>query len=236
MKEFTSEALWRKYYRDYPHPYTVYENEIMRWLEPSDVLLDAGCGRTAPVLIKFADKAKKVIGVDLEKSACSHPKLQYICSDISNIDMPDASVDMVISRAVLEHVEYPEKVFSEVSRILKAGGHFISLVPNYYDYASLVSFIVPNKFHKTIVANAEGRDVNDTFKAYYRANTHGKLKRLADGFGFKIGRMEYVNQYPNYFMFNPYLFLLGTLYERVTSRFQALRFLRGWLLFDLRRL
>jgi hypothetical protein len=36
-------------------------------------------------------------------------------------------------------------------------------------------------------------------------------------------------------MFNPALFLLGTAYERVTSRWQALRALRGWLLIALRK-
>jgi hypothetical protein len=31
------------------------------------------------------------------------------------------------------------------------------------------------------------------------------------------------------------LFLLGTLYERLTSKFEALAFLRGWILVTVRR-
>jgi hypothetical protein len=36
-------------------------------------------------------------------------------------------------------------------------------------------------------------------------------------------------------MFNGFLFLLATAYEKLISRFDALRFLRGWILVVLRK-
>jgi hypothetical protein len=36
-------------------------------------------------------------------------------------------------------------------------------------------------------------------------------------------------------LFNAFLFLLGTAYEKVISRFELLRFLRGWILVTLRK-
>lgn len=43
-------------------------------------------------------------------------------SRFSDIPLPDASVDAVISFGVLEHVRDPEKVVGEITRVLKTGG------------------------------------------------------------------------------------------------------------------
>ena len=48
--------------------------------------------------------------------------------DITAIDLPDASVDMVIANHVLEHVD-DTKAFVELHRILKPGGQAIVTVP-----------------------------------------------------------------------------------------------------------
>ena len=57
--------LLKRYYGDSPHPYRIFEEEVGRALRPESVLLDAGCGRTVPVLRKFAGRASRLIGVEL---------------------------------------------------------------------------------------------------------------------------------------------------------------------------
>jgi len=52
-----------------------------------------------------------------------------MCCDIENIPIKDDSVDVVISIAVLEHVENPEKVVGEIHRILKKGGIIFTYFP-----------------------------------------------------------------------------------------------------------
>jgi ubiquinone/menaquinone biosynthesis C-methylase UbiE len=231
----TVEELLKKYFGSTTHPYRVYENKISAVLGKNDVLLDAGCGRTTPILKKFLGKAKTLIGVDLED--CTEPtaEIKYIKGDISSIKVPDNSTDVVISRAVLEHVINPDLVFKEVNRILRPGGSFIFLVPNFWDYVSIVSLIIPNRFHKFIVSKTEGRKIEDVFPAYYKVNTYSAIKKLSEKNEFEIKDFEWLGQYPSSFMFSRALFLLATLYEKLISRFECFRFLRGWLLVQLKK-
>lgn len=231
----TSKELKKKYFKSSEHPYRKYENKIESILNETFTILDAGCGRTAPILSKFICKAKRLIGVDLEEPLDVPEEIQYIRGDISNIPVASNSVDIVISRAVLEHIKEPDLVFKEINRILKSDGHFIFLAPNLYHYVSIISKIIPNKFHKKIVSKTEGRESDDVFPAYYRANTYKAIKKLSGSNNFSIESFEWLGQYPSSLMFNPYLFLIGTIYEKTISKYEWLKYLRGWLLVHLRK-
>lgn len=49
--------------------------------------------------------------------------------DVTNINLPDNTYDVVICNHVLEHVDNVDKAFSEIKRILKPNGWAILLVP-----------------------------------------------------------------------------------------------------------
>ena len=56
---------------------------------------------------------------------------------------------------------------------------------------------------------------------------------VGDRVVFEIESFEYLGQYPCYFMFNGFLFLLATGYEKLISRYDSLAPLRGWILVGL---
>lgn len=61
-----SEKLLRKYYTSGDdHPYRIYERLIDKLLTASDVLRDAGCGRTVPVLRTYLGRAAQLIGIEI---------------------------------------------------------------------------------------------------------------------------------------------------------------------------
>ena len=74
----------------------------------------------------------------------SHSRFQYVGADVESgpnvdiiLDRPyswtkiqDDSYDIVISGSVLEHVEFPWRTFSEMTRVLKPGGLLCIVVPN----------------------------------------------------------------------------------------------------------
>jgi SAM-dependent methyltransferase len=155
--------------------------------------------------------------------------------DLTNIPLPAGTVDLIISQSVFEHLAEPEQVYRELARVLRPGGRVIFLTANMWDYGTAVARLVPNRFHAKIVAKVEGRAEEDTFPTQYKTNRRRDIERLARGANLEVASLEYLNQYPNYFMFSGVLFFFGMLYERLTSAFAFLAPLRGWILCTLRK-
>jgi ubiquinone/menaquinone biosynthesis C-methylase UbiE len=226
--------LKARYFTD-PHPYELFEEEVKQYLRPGDTLLDAGCGRTAPVLQKFKGRARRLIGVDRVEYPEQQDGLELYRCDLSTTPLDDACVDIAMARSVMEHIGDPESVYREMHRVLKPGGYFLFLTANFWDYASMIAWIIPNRWHPWIVSRTEGRLEQDVFPIAYRTNTRRAIKRWSRSAGFQIVSMRYLGQYPCYFMFNAPLFLLATGYEKLIGRVPSLHFLRGWILVTLRK-
>jgi SAM-dependent methyltransferase len=227
-----AQRLNERYFRD-DHPYRLFEREVEQYLRPDATLLDAGCGRTAPVLVKYRHRARRLIDVDLVDFAQSDQDLELYRCDLGAMPLENGCVDLTMSRSVMEHVTEPLRVYQEVYRVLKPGGRFVFLTANLWDYASLVSKLVPNRFHPWVVSKTEGRAEHDVFPVAYRTNTRGTVSKWAKAAGFEITAFRYLGQYPSYFMFNAGLFLLATGYEKLISRISFLNVLQGWILVTL---
>ena len=130
----------------------------------------------------------------------------------------------------MEHIEDTETAFSEISRVLKPNGKYMFLTPNFWDYASLIAYAVPNRLHRKIVRWLEGRLEEDTFPTHYRANTHYRINCLAKRHNLILCRFEYLGQYPSYLMFSKMLFSIASRYEKFLERHSRLHWLRGWIL------
>jgi SAM-dependent methyltransferase len=225
-----AERLRVKYFGRDEHPYRRFERDVERLLEPTATLLDAGCGRTAPVPSKFRGKAARLIGIDVVDFPARISGVELHRADLASTGLDSASVDLIMARSVMEHVSEPMAVYCEFARVLRPGGHFVFLTANFWDYASLIAAAIPNRFHPWIVARTEGRQEQDVFPIEYKSNTRRAIVRAADRAGLRVERFEYLGQYPCYFMFNGALFLLATGYEKLISSCRALHWLRGWVL------
>jgi SAM-dependent methyltransferase len=225
-----AERLRQRFFGEQEHPYRTFEKTVTALLTPDSVLLDVGCGRTAPVLRQFVGKARRLIGIDLVDFSANIDGVELSHGDIARSGLSSDSVDVVMARSVMEHVPDPSAAFAEIGRVLRPGGSFVFLTANFWDYASLIANVVPNRWHPWIVARVEGRAEEDVFPIQYKCNTKRAILRLASRAGLHAAQVHYLGQYPAYFMFNGPLFLLGTAYEKLLERFRALHFLRGWIL------
>jgi SAM-dependent methyltransferase len=224
-----SQRLKNRYFASYDHPYDTFAARIAGFVDGDTTILDAGCGRTAPFLRRMMGKAKRLIGIDLVDFVEIPPAIECRKCDLAAIDLPDGCVDLVVSRAVMEHVVDPDSVYAEFARILRSDGRLVFLTANKWDYASLIARIVPNRLHPWIVSRTEGRSEVDVFPTAYRSNSRRAISRLAHRHGFIVEEFRYIGQYPSYFMFSGVLFLAATAYQKLIERWSFLHFLQGWI-------
>lgn len=229
-----SDRLLERFYRDVPHPYRLFERKVDAIVSAgARVLMDAGCGRTVPVLRKYLGRVDRLIGVELVDFTDVPQGIETYNTNLASLPLQDASVDLIMSRSVFEHLTEPDAVYKEFARVLRPGGRVVFLTANMWDYGTLVARMVPNRLHGRVVKVVEGREEEDTFPTAYKTNTRGDVDRLAAASGLQVESFDYLSQYPNYLMFNGLLFLAGTAFEKIISRFDALRILRGWIMVTL---
>ena len=67
-------------------------------------------------------------GKGLQKSNLEYVDLDYV-SDITNLDINDESIDVILCTEVLEHIPDPISAINEMKRVLKIGGKIILTTP-----------------------------------------------------------------------------------------------------------
>lgn len=96
------------------------------------VVLDFGCHDGALSGGFLAEGARRVIGVDVNKSAIQRaqarhtsPALSFLVSSPDRIPVDDGSVDVVVSFDVFEHVNDVDAALAELHRVLKPDGRVL---------------------------------------------------------------------------------------------------------------
>jgi len=105
-------------------------------IKEGDVVIDlgSGAGNDAFIARRIAGENGKVIGIDfteamIERARTNAEKLGYNnvefrFGDIEKIPVTATVADVIVSNCVLNLVPNKQKVFSEIFRVLKPGGHF----------------------------------------------------------------------------------------------------------------
>ncbi|MEM8736357.1 MAG: class I SAM-dependent methyltransferase, partial [Planctomycetota bacterium] len=93
-------------------------------------ILDVGCGQGVALKL-FVDAGCDAQGIALgeDVQACIDQGFNVCEMDQSFLDFPDEAFDLVWSRHCLEHSIMPYFTLSEMSRVLKPGGHCYVEVP-----------------------------------------------------------------------------------------------------------
>lgn len=93
------------------------------------LILDAGCGTGV-----FSEEAARaglgweILALDIAPGMCEIAKThcpQVANADVQEIPLADACVDGVFSSLMLQWVNRPDRVFSEMARVLKPGAHAV---------------------------------------------------------------------------------------------------------------
>ncbi|MFC1667382.1 class I SAM-dependent methyltransferase [Candidatus Omnitrophota bacterium] len=108
--------------------------QLLDELDSKAYYLDIGCGTGEAALIA-AGKGFKVFCSDFSSQALKIARkengLNCVLSDLdSGLPFADATFDVVWAADVLEHLFDPIFGIGEISRVLKKGGSFLTVIPN----------------------------------------------------------------------------------------------------------
>lgn len=101
----------------------------------SSDILDFGCGAgglTVALAEHFPDKRIHAIDIGVHAAALinqSSAKVDFRQGSVLNAPFKDGSIDMLISRFVIEHTIHPDQLISEAYRVLKPDGIIYLLYP-----------------------------------------------------------------------------------------------------------
>jgi small redox-active disulfide protein 2 len=105
-------------------------------IQKGDVVVDLGSGAGNDCFIAREETGEtgKIIGIEfapqmLVKARNNVTKrgftnIEFLEGDIENMPLPDQTADVVVSNCVLNLLPKKDKIFKEVYRVLKIGGHF----------------------------------------------------------------------------------------------------------------
>lgn len=141
-------------------------------------LLDVGCSNG--IITNLLSKGfKRTIGIDVDAEALSHAVNEYESKKLSfknmsaeKMSFPDSSFDVVIANQVYEFVDSPQRVVSEIHRVLKKGGICFFGARNKYALIEAqynIPFLswVPKPFANFVVRiSGKGRNFVGNYKNY----------------------------------------------------------------------
>lgn len=112
--------------------------EVAKLIEPTGgKVLDVGCADGTFSKVIFAKtKAESLVGIDSDKNFLGWAKkhaakrMKFLFGDAQRLSFKNNFFETVFCLEVLEHVQDPVKVLSEVKRVLKKGGYAVFLVPS----------------------------------------------------------------------------------------------------------
>ncbi len=114
--------------------------KIIEYLEPylkrDSEVLELACG-TGQVTFLLADKVDKLIATDFSKEMIkmcmknNEKGVNFSVEDATNLSFSDNKFDLIVAANLLHIVPEPDKILSEMKRVLKPGG--IICVPIFVD-------------------------------------------------------------------------------------------------------
>ncbi|MEM7784761.1 MAG: class I SAM-dependent methyltransferase [Planctomycetota bacterium] len=196
----------------------IFRQEILSEIKPDHVVLDVGAGRGRILEMGFKGHCKKIYGVDPDEGIHENPLIDEGHLGLGD-SMPffqDNYFDLIFCDNVLEHVENPTLFYKEIKRVLKDGGVFLAKTPNKYHYMPIIARCTPTGFHK-FYNKLRGRDYEDTFPTFYRANTRRQYKKLAKENEMELVSTKFFAGRPEYLRIFFPTYIVGILYERTVN-------------------
>jgi SAM-dependent methyltransferase len=205
------------------HAYTKYDDAGRTLLrrEPKTVL-DVGAGKQWHFTPSLKGPAMNLIGFDIDDAEMDENVLldQRICGDAcEGLGVPDQSVDLIMGRAVVEHLHDTASFLQSANRALRDDGRLIVTFANRYAPFAILNRLLPQRISQWLLSHlVPGSSGVLGFSAFYDRASFREFKQSLIDAGFEIEE-EYASYFSTsyYCFFLPVYFLgLGLDYLRYT--------------------
>jgi SAM-dependent methyltransferase len=223
LRQLRYKRLFKKEFPDWDDSMVLLKRAVQGVAMVGSTVLDFGCGRGNFVLDELEGVFSQKIGFDVdEESTRGNKTNNEIIIGIPGKSLPfsDQYFDAIVSLWVLEHIEDPNILMSEIFRILKPGGFFAFVTPNKKSLLVIIRRMLSDGFSQIVLKKLYGREDEDIFKVYYRMNTKKDIINLAHTYGFEISFLE-ENVDPSYTAFNALTYTLSKLFARLMPDFAS---------------
>jgi len=218
-------ALSRRFMRFFPFsqvlPFHEYEEVVVSFMNrlPKPVILDVGAG-TGSLFSPDKPPGGRVICLDIsrEQLAQNRDADELLLADAGQeIPLPDASVDLVVSRAVIEHIKSPQDFFRHSHRVLKPGGYAIHVLPCKLAWFAIINRLLPQSLGRKILFYLKPSSRGEGgFPAFYHKCYYSGIRKILGETGFILKEARFYHLQHLYFDFFFPLFLLSAFYETLT--------------------
>ena len=154
--------------------------KVAELIDPSDIVLECACG-TGAISRYIAPKCDKLIATDYSegmlkqtRKKCSAYKNMVIeKADINHLEYPDQSFDKVVAGNVIHLLPQPETALAELERVTKSGGKII--IPTYINMSKGTGRIAV-KFIKALGASFKRQFDLDSYKLFFTDKGYQNVK------------------------------------------------------------
>lgn len=218
--------LWERLYPDVKKPETHLREWYAEAAKNSNFILDLGCGAGGAVnhTEKAAGSASVGLDVDFESLKRNTSVRFRVVGSADALPFRNGVFDVATAQYVLEHLESPEKTFSEIARVSRPGASFLFMTTNAASYTGFAVRLIPQAVQRRIKRKILKMDESEIYPVYMRCNTRGRLERQFRGAGFEPPELVFIGG-PFYFGFSYALFRIAVFLERLTDgRLRHLKF------------
>jgi SAM-dependent methyltransferase len=193
----------------------------------NQVIVDVGAGNSCHFINQINKGLdNKIIGIDVNLESLRNNvdvNEKLVGNVISGFPFKNDSIDIIVSRSVVEHLDNVEKFIINLQRVLRKGGYSIHAFPSKFAPFAVINQLLPNKLSRKILFYIFPESKGQCgFVSFYNKCYFSAIKTLFEKYNFEIIdiHISYMQSHGYFGFFIP-LFLIVAFYEMLLYYFGA---------------
>ena len=205
---------------DKGHTYRQYPGAVAERVQAEGLqrIVDVGGGKTCVYAALLPnDPSRRIVAMDISSEELVFNRcvdLRLVSDVTRGLAVRDASLDMITSRSVLEHLADLESFVAGAACAVRPGGYFIHWIPNKFAPFAMMNALLPNRIAKPMLHYLDPHTVGICgFPVVYDRCYPAAIEPLFERHGFQVIEIRPSYFQSRYYAFFVPFFLLSTLYE-----------------------